>query len=99
MNMETLAPQEWIEKLAPSGLLNLLHILHFARSLELSVVVKVLFSCVHDGYLSLDCKIDLNVDVIHRITRFNKVGTIGRDIVGLQLCRSTFPVDHCRSAT
>ena len=72
--METLAPQEWIEKLAPSRLLNLLRIPHFVRSPELNAVVKVLLSCVHDGYLWLDCKIDLNVDVIHRIIGLRKVG-------------------------
>lgn len=64
-NMDTLAPQGWIEKLTPSGLLNLLCIPHFARNLELNVVVKVLLSCVHDDYLWLDHKIDVNVDVIH----------------------------------
>lgn len=74
-NFETLALQEWIEKLAPLGLLNLLRIPHFVRSPELNMVVKVLLSCVHDGYLWLDCKIDVNVDVIHRITGLSKVGT------------------------
>ena len=68
------APQEWIEKLTPSRLLNLLHIPHFGHSLEMNAIVKVLLSCVHDGYLWLDRKIDLNVDVIHRITRLSKVG-------------------------
>ena len=70
---EVLAPQEWIKKLSPSGLLNLLRIPHFGHSLELNVVVEVLLSCVHDGYLWLDHKIDLNVDVIHRITGLSKV--------------------------
>lgn len=72
---EVLAPQKWIEKVAPSGLLNLLRILHFVHSLELNIVVKVLLSCVHDIYLWLDCKIDVNVDIIHRITKLIKVGT------------------------
>lgn len=31
-------------------------------------------SCVHDGYLWLDSKIDLNIDVIHRITGLSKIG-------------------------
>ena len=36
--------------------------------------MKILLSCVHEGYLWLDKKIDLNVDVIHRITGLSKVG-------------------------
>ena len=72
--VEVLAPQEWIEKLTPSGLLNLLRISHFARSPELNTVVKVLLSCMHDGYLWLDRKIDVNVNAIHRITGLSKVG-------------------------
>ena len=71
---EVLALQEWIEKIAPSGPLNLLHIPHFKRSPELNVVVKVLLPCVHDGYLWLDHNINLNVDVIHRIKGLSKVG-------------------------
>ena len=71
---KVLAPQAWIEKLAPLGLLNLLCIPHFRRSLELNAVVKVLLSCVHHGYLWLYQPIDLNVDVIHRITGLSKVG-------------------------
>lgn len=73
-NLETLALQEWIENLTPSGLLNLLRMPHFAHNPKLNAVVKVLLSCVHDVYLWLDCKIELNVDVIDRITRLSKVG-------------------------
>lgn len=40
----------------------------------MNAVVKVLLSCVHDGYFWLDKKIDLNVDVIHHITGLSKVG-------------------------
>ena len=58
----------------PLGLLDLLQIPHFKRSRELKAVVKVLLSCVHDGYFWLDRKIDLNVDAIHRITCLSKVG-------------------------
>lgn len=73
-NIEVIAPQKWIEKLAHSGLLNLLCILHFARKPELNAVVKVLISCVHDRYLWLDRKIDVNMDIIHKITGLSKVG-------------------------
>ena len=47
---------------------------HFGRSLEVNVVVKLLLSCVHDRYLWLQSKIDLNIDVIHRITGLSKIG-------------------------
>ena len=71
-----------------SGLLNLLRILHFGQSLELNAVVKVLLSCIHEGYLWLDRKIDLNVDVIHRITGLSKVGgDLGVHFVGKNLDR------------
>lgn len=73
-NVEHLALQEWIEKLTTSGLLNLLCILHFVCSLELNAIVKILLSCIHDGYLLLDRKIDVNVDVIHHIIGLRKVG-------------------------
>lgn len=71
---EVLALQEWIEKIAHSGLLNLLGIMHFACSPKLNVVVKVLLSYVHDANLWLDRKRDVNVDIIHRITILSKVG-------------------------
>ena len=70
---EVIGSQEWIEKLAASRLLNWLRISHFGRSPELNAVVKVLLSCVHEGYLWLDKNIDLNVDAIHRITGLSKV--------------------------
>lgn len=69
---ETIVPQDWIEKLAPSGLLNLLKISHFGRSPELNAVMKTLLLYVHEGYLWMDRKIDLNVDVIRRITGLSK---------------------------
>ena len=40
----------------------------------MNAVGKVLLSCMHDGYFWLDRKVDLNVDVIHRITSLSKVG-------------------------
>ena len=73
-NTEVLVPQEWIETFTPLRLLNLLRIPHFMCSLELNAVVKVLLLCVHDGYLWVDHKIDVNVDVIHRIIGLRKVG-------------------------
>lgn len=72
---EVLAPQDWIKNIVPLVLLNLLRIPHFRRSPKLNIVVKVLLSCIHDGYLWLDHKIDLNVDVIQWIIVLSKVGT------------------------
>ena len=37
-------------------------------------MVHVLLSCVHGGYLWLGNRIDLNVDLIHRITGLSKIG-------------------------
>ena len=37
-------------------------------------MVHVLLSCVHGGYLWLGNKVDLNVDLIHRITVLSKTG-------------------------
>jgi hypothetical protein len=47
---------------------------HFTCNPELNTVVKVFLSCVHDIYLWLDHKIDVNVDVIHCITCLSKAG-------------------------
>ena len=35
-------------------------------------MVRVLISCVHGGYLWLGNRVDLNVDLIHRITGLSK---------------------------
>ena len=37
-------------------------------------MVCVLLSCVHGGYLWLGNKVDLNVDLMHRITGLSKIG-------------------------
>ena len=63
-----------VQILERSGLLNVLRLPHFGRSAEVNAVVRVLLSCVHGGYLWLGHKIDLNVDLIHRITGLSKTG-------------------------
>lgn len=55
-------------------MLKLLKIPHFGRSLEVYIVVKLSLSCVHDGYIWLESKININVDVIHRIMSLRKIG-------------------------
>ena len=37
-------------------------------------MVHMLLYCVHGGYLWLGNKVDLNVDLIHRITGLSKTG-------------------------
>ena len=37
-------------------------------------MVRILLSCVHRGYLWLGNRVDLNVDLIHRITGLSKTG-------------------------
>ena len=67
-------PMEHVHILERSGLLNLLRIPHFGRGVEVNAMVHVLLSFVHGGYLWLGNKVDLNVDLIHRITRLSKTG-------------------------
>ena len=83
--VEALTPQAWITSLQPSGLLNLLQIPHSGHSNEINVVVKVLLSCIHGGHLWLDHRVDIMIDLIHRIMGLSKIGAdpmthfIGKD--------------------
>ena len=63
-----------VQILERSGLLNLLRIPHFGRGAEVNAVVCILLYCVHGGYLWLGNKVDLNIDLIHRITGLSKTG-------------------------
>ena len=69
-------PMEHVQILEHSGLLNLLRIPHFGRGAEVNSVVRILISCVHGGYLWLGNNIDLNIDLIHRITGLSKTGKV-----------------------
>ena len=71
---EELVPMPHVEVLEPSGLLNLLRLPHFGRSAEVTAVVRILLSSVHGGYLWLGSRVDLNIDLIHRITGLSKTG-------------------------
>ena len=87
---QRLALQPWIEVLEPSGLLNFLRIPHFGQSVEVTIVVKMLLSCMHEGFLWLDRKVDLNVHLIHRITGLSKRGVDpAKHFVGKELDRQT----------
>ena len=63
-----------VQILERSGLLNLLRLPHFGRSAKVNAVVDILLSCLHGGYLWLGNKVNLNIDLIHRITRLSKTG-------------------------
>ena len=71
---EEFVPMPHVQILERSGLLNVLRLPHFGRSAEVNAVVRILLSCVHGGYLWLGHKIDLNVDLIHRVTGLSKTG-------------------------
>ena len=67
-------PLPHVQNLERLGLLNLLRLPHFGRGAEVNAVVRILLSCVHGGYLWLGNKVDLNIDLIHRITGLSKMG-------------------------
>ena len=50
----------------------MLQIPHFGRSNEINTVVKVLLYYVHRGHLWLDRRVDIMIDLIHRITGLSK---------------------------
>lgn len=47
---------------------------HFGRSNEINAVVKVLLSCVHGRHLWLDHRVDITIDLIHKIIGLSKTG-------------------------
>jgi hypothetical protein len=61
-------PQPWTMNLTQFTLLNVMKIPHFGRNQEVNACVKMLLSCYHDGYLWLDCRITVDLILIHRIT-------------------------------
>ncbi len=67
-------PMDHVHILERSGLLNLLKIPHFERGIEVNAVVQFLLSCVHGGYLWLSNRVDIGIDLIHRITGLSKHG-------------------------
>ena len=55
-------------------MLNLLKIPNFGRGAEVNVMVQVLLSYVHGGYLWLGKRVGLKIYLIHCITRLSKSG-------------------------
>lgn len=57
-----------------STILNTLRLPHFGRSPEVNVVMKILLSRVHGGYLWMDSAISIDPHLIARLTRLSKQG-------------------------
>jgi hypothetical protein len=56
------------------GILNLLDILHFGRSVEINICVKLLLSCVHGGFIWLDRPVSIDTELIAYITGLSSKG-------------------------
>ena len=69
-----LVPMEWERGLDKVGLLSLMHMLHFGRSVEVNACVKKLLVSFHGGYLWLNQNIYVDVELISTITRLPLAG-------------------------
>ena len=63
-----------VQPIYRSTILNALRLSHFGHSPEINVVVKVLLSRVHGGYLWMDSRISLDPHLIARLTKLSKKG-------------------------
>jgi hypothetical protein len=70
----TIEIQEWATGLQITRILNLLEILHFGRSVEINICVKLFLSCVHEGFLWLDREVSIDTHLIAWIIGFPLVG-------------------------
>ena len=68
------APMEWGKGLDQSGLLSLLFMPHFGRSIEVNTYVKQLLVEFHGGYMWLDKAYSVDVNLILEITGLPQVG-------------------------
>ena len=67
--------QPWVAGLDNAGLLKVLDIPHFGRSIQVTIVAKQLLALVHDGYLSIgDQQIPIDASLINKITGLSMVG-------------------------
>ena len=69
-----LVHMEWTWGLQRFDIFSLLHMPHFGQIVEVNTCVEKVLDCFHDGYLCLDIKVPIQVDLIATITRFPKVG-------------------------
>jgi hypothetical protein len=67
-------PQSWASRLEKSGILNLLEIPHFGRSLEINACIKLLLSCIHGGTLWLDPPVSIDTQLIAWIMGLPTIG-------------------------
>jgi len=59
-HMIFIRPHIWDTRLQKEGILNLFDIPHFGRIQKINVCVKVLLSCVDEGYISVNNPIFIN---------------------------------------
>ena len=71
---ESKIPLGWADNLQHANIMNLVRIPHFGRSPEVNVVVKLLLTRVHGGYLWMDSRISIDHHLIWRIQRLSKAG-------------------------
>jgi hypothetical protein len=66
-----LIPQQWMMNLMQSTFLNVIKIPHFGRHQEVNDCVKLLLASYHGGYLWLDHRITIDIELINKITRLS----------------------------
>jgi hypothetical protein len=69
-----LIPQQWTMNLAQSTLLNVMKIPHFDKHQEVNACVKLLLASYHGGYLWLDHRITVDLELINRIIELSMQG-------------------------
>lgn len=62
--------KQWVQGLKKIGILRLLDVPHFGRSLEINARVKKLINTMHGGNLWSDVKVDISTQLISMITGF-----------------------------
>jgi hypothetical protein len=67
-------PQSWVRGMKKSGMLNLLEILNFGRSLEINGWVNILLSFIHRGTLCIYPKVYIEIQLVAWISRFSIEG-------------------------
>jgi hypothetical protein len=65
---------QWIMRLYNLRIMNLLDIPHFGRSKNVRIRVKQLVTCIHGGILWMDRPMQIDVELISKITRLPRVG-------------------------
>jgi hypothetical protein len=79
-HMIIIKPHVWDRGFQKEGLLNLFNIMHFGWSQEINACVKMILSCVHEGYMWLDKTISIYNNLIVHIT---SLSSQGKDLTSL----------------